>query len=228
MNTTTKLIPDFKSETIETLLWRPTYYDGEWSQDWVGIDVEDGELLYVECDPDGNWDYTGWGEPATEENYGTEMERLCAETDRAAKDYFSYCATHGHDPLREFLVRRETGRKENYIVYAEKWVGSDEHGMAVTAIRGAASHLNGNKLTTDIGNDVPKHLAEFLYLQKIGDRYCMVGVHSKEDICSGCVGCVGDYKRGIYIKFQLTNTKPRPERLIKQDIRKLAKRALAG
>ncbi len=171
-----KLIPDYSPQTIDELMWNPYYCDDcdTWHENYVGLEIENGEILDVSCDTDGNWDRDGSGEKATEANYERLNRELIASAERASKDYLAHCAETGDDPLGNFYVDRTKKRKEHWQAQFRAWIGLAKHGFAVTeAYRGKRTYKPG---------ELPTYVSEFLGLQKVGDRYCMEGITSFDDM----------------------------------------------
>jgi hypothetical protein len=209
-----KLLPDYKPQSIDELMWSPYYCDDcdTWHEHHVGLEIEDGEILDVSCDNDGNWEFDGTGEKATEANYERLNRELIAGAERAGKDYLAHCAETGEDPLGNFYVARTTKRKEHWQTEFTPWIGLSEHGYAITqARRGKHAYRPG---------ELPEHVSEFLGLHKIGDRYCMEGITSA-DVITGA-----DSVSPSSISFTVEKVTPRPVNVVKREIRTAAKRAL--
>lgn len=209
-----KLLPDYRPETIDELMWSPYYCDdcNTWHENYTGLEIDNGEILDVNCDTDGNWDREGTGEKATEENYERLNRELMAQTDKAVKEYLQHCAESGDDPLHNFFVPRTVKRKERWNAKITPWLGLAKYGFAVTECwRGKQWFSPG---------EVPKHISEFLGLQKVGDRFCMEGITSFDQMVNA------DKVNPTAIRFTVENETPRPDKVVQREIKAIAKRNL--
>ncbi len=209
-----KLIPDYSPQTIDELIWIPYYCDDcdTWHENYVGLEIENGEILDVSCGTDGNWDHDGSGEKATEENYDRLNRELIAQSDKANKDYQKHCLETGDDPLHTFFVDRTTKRKEHWQAHISAWIGLAQYGFAVTEV------IHGKRVYYP--TTLPKHIWEFLGLQKVGDRYCMEGITSFDDMTGA------DSVNPSSMSFTVEREIPRPAAIVKREIREIAARNL--
>jgi hypothetical protein len=176
----------------------------------VGLEIEDGEILDVSCDTDGNWDHEGAGEKATEANYERLNRELIKQADQANKDYMAHCAETGDDPLHNFYVNRTVKRKEHWQARFTAWIGLSKHGFAVTEVRRGKHTFEPSKL--------PEHVSDFLGLQKVGNRYCMEGITSFDDITNV------DSVTPSLVSFTIERDIPRPAAIVKSEIQAIARR----
>ncbi len=210
----TKLLPDYSPQSIDELMWSPYYCDDceTWHDNYVGLEIENGEILDVSCDTDGNWDREGSGEKATEANYERLNRELIAGAERVNKDYMEHCAETGDDPLGNFYVDRTKKRKEHWESMIRPWIGIAKHGFAVTEA------WRGKKVYKP--SELPGHVSQFLGIQKIGDRYCMEGITSYEDLIGA-----DSVKPGL-ITFTIERDIPRPAAIVAREIKAIARRNL--
>lgn len=209
-----KLLPDYHPETIDELTWSPYYCDDceTWHNQWSGLEIDNGEIFDVNCDTDGNWDREGTGERATAKNYERLNRERIAQLNRSQKEYLSYCAETGDDPLHEFYVDRAIKHKEHWQAQFTAWIGLAKHGFAVTGVTRGKTSYDPRYL--------PAHVSEFLQLKKVGDRFCMEGITNFD----GMTGA--DSVKPNKVSFTVERETPRPGRIVKNEIKTAARQAL--
>jgi len=185
----------------------PTYDDDNdsWYTEHVWIYGYAKRCRYTICDSDGNHEPIG----------KREVNQLAKQETQLWRDYSAWVVKNkGKDPCGNFMAKRERKVKRNYVGHFSHWIGEKEHGLALTKVSWA-----GGK--NSLPGELPDMFQKFLCLKKVGDRWCMEGI--TVDILKEEVGYVG---RG-YFKGTAEWNEPRPEKLVRAEVVKLAKKHLA-
>lgn len=193
---------------IDELIWTPFEEDGRWYNQWSGFGCEDGEILDVCCDADGNWDIEGSGYDSTPGNWERMNEELLRDSERAAKNYHDFCRETGTDPLHALYIERTKTVREHWVALFTLWIGAATHGLAVTQVG------RGRKTCLD-PQQAPKYVRDYLGLVKVGNRWCMDGVHSAKDMINA--GYVGNG----YVKFTVERKVPMSAKKIAGQVRRI-------
>lgn len=177
----TAKLPDYSPQTIDELNWVPHIDDGEWRSVWYGYGVEDGQIVEVSCDADGNWETDA---ADTDKHTAKELQRLTdelyKESKQTSRSYFQHCASTGEDPLREIRVRQLLTRKQTWSIRFSK--------------HEASSSLMLDSLWR-LGREVavaaaPYAVRRYLHLQEceaMPGRFVMLDIHAASDMLNARV-----------------------------------------
>ena len=194
--------------------WVPSVDDaGRWNAVWRGtcFDVSAGEpyVFDWDCDTDGNWDY----EPRCplEEYTEAEQEAISLEANQAVREYLQYVLRTGEDPLSEFYVRRTRKVKERWTLRFARTLS----GVVLAGARRGDEKFKSPKY-------IPDYVLQFagvepdLIKDPAGPRLMRVRWQW------------GDVKLARDGRFPYTIDRdvPRPAKVVKSELRKLARRAL--
>ena len=189
-------------------IWCVECDDGSWSQRWRGVcfDVWDGEPIAIDwtCDTGGNWTFDS--RCSLEELPDDYLEKDYAEALESQREYYSYVAETGDDPLGDFLVKRTAKIKENWTwQFSNSILGM----LLVRARRGRGPWMSPQEL--------PKHVLDFAGVDKLSYRGAMV--HWKP-------GDVNLSRSGTY-RETIEHEVPRPAGHVRTELRAAARAALA-
>ena len=174
-------LPDYSPQTIDELNWVPHIDDGEWRSVWYGYGVEDGQIVEVSCDADGNWETDS---ADTEKHTEEELQRLAAElleeSLQQSRAYYQYCADTGEDPLREMRVKQLLTRKQTWSVRFS------EHEASPSLMLDSLWRL-GREVAVAAA---PYAVRRYLRLQEceaLPGRYVMRNIHAASDMLNALV-----------------------------------------
>ena len=152
------------SDVIATRAWRDDDdmddEDGGWRIEHLWFYSNGKRSSYTTCDCDGNH------EPCSKR----DADSFCADETASWDEYNAWAAEHGKDPLGNFMVEHETTRIEKWLVCLGKWVGQDQHGLAVLWARPRG--CNWHRYAP---GSFPKHVEEVVMSEQAGGRWVIPG-----------------------------------------------------
>ena len=220
---TEETLKNYEPTTIDEMSSVPTWDEdaGVWYMSYHGLGVEGGEITTHTCDSDGSWETDGEGVKATNDNLSAESDKLYKEHTEANKKYDEYCAEHGEDPLHMYYVHRHDHHEGLFQATITTWEHTEELGLKLVEVK----DLSGPEPVVLDMDNLPKHVHEYLLLDREHDTWFIDGIITVKDIAD-VDASVLPRKDGdpVVVNFPLKWKTPRDPEKIKQDIITIAKR----